>query len=451
MDKITQVLDAQRRFSAWNLDVRLDALRALFDEIKASQPQICEALKQDLGKTEFESVATETSIVLEELSAMIRKLPLYASVRKVATSMLNFPAKGRICPEPLVNVLIFSAWNYPFQLAMMPLIGAVAAGNRVILKPAEQAEHTAKILEVIIRKVFKEEHVAVFNGGIDVAIRLLREKFDSIFYTGGTEGGKAVMRAAAEFLTPVTLELGGKSPCIVDSDAKLSLSAKRIVWGKFLNAGQTCVAPDHLYVHSSIKKAFMEKLLYWIRHFYGVDPAASPDYPRIINERHFDRLLKLMGQGTILCGGNFDRASRFIAPTVIDGITWNDPVMQEEIFGPILPVLTFNNINEVIAQINAHSKPLALYYFGKGNVEQVLEQTSSGGVCVNETVTQLLNPEMPFGGVGGSGFGAYHGKYSFDTFSHYKPIMIKSTTVDLPMRYPPNLNKNLKMLKFVSK
>ena len=207
MDKITQVLDAQRRFSAWNLDVRLDALRALFDEIKASQPQICEALKQDLGKTEFESVATETSIVLEELSAMIRKLPLYASVRKVATSMLNFPAKGRICPEPLGNVLIFSAWNYPFQLAMMPLIGAVAAGNRVILKPAEQAEHTAKILEVIIRKVFKEEHVAVFNGGIDVAIRLLREKFDSIFYTGGTEGGKAVMRAAAEFLTPVTLEL----------------------------------------------------------------------------------------------------------------------------------------------------------------------------------------------------------------------------------------------------
>ncbi len=451
MDNITQVLEAQRRFSAWNLDVRLDALRALFDEIKASQPQICEALKRDLGKTEFESVATETSIVLEELAAMIRKLPSYASVKKVATSMLNFPAKGRICPEPLGNVLIFSAWNYPFQLAFMPLIGAVAAGNRVILKPAEQAEATARVIETIIKKVFKEEHVAVFNGGVDVAIRLLREKFDAIFYTGGTEGGKAVMRAAAEHLTPVTLELGGKSPCIVDSDAKLSLSAKRIAWGKFLNAGQTCVAPDHLYVHSSIKKPFVEKLLYWIRHFYSEDPASSPDYPRIINERHFNRLLKLMGQGTILCGGNVDRADRFIAPTVIDGITWNDPVMQEEIFGPILPILTFNNINEVISMINAHSKPLAMYYFGRNNVEQLLEQTSSGGVCINETVTQLLNPEMPFGGVGGSGFGAYHGKFSFDTFTHYKPIMIKSTTVDLPMRYPPNLNKNLKMLKFVSK
>ena len=382
---------------------------------------------------------------------MIRKLPEYMSVRKVRTSLLNFPAKGRICPEPLGNVLIFSAWNYPFQLTFSPLIGAVAAGNRVIIKPAEQAEHTAKLIETIVRKVFKPEHVAVFNGGVDVAIRLLKERFDHIFYTGGTEGGKAVMRAAAEYLTPVTLELGGKSPCIVDSDAKLSLSAKRIVWGKFLNAGQTCVAPDHLYVHSSVKKQFLEKLLYWIRHFYTEDPAASPDYPRIINERHFDRLLKLMGEGTILCGGNVDRSDRFIAPTVIDGITWNDPVMQEEIFGPILPILTFNNINEVIAQINAHPKPLAMYYFGKNNVEQLLEQTSAGGVCVNETVTHLLNPEMPFGGVGGSGFGAYHGKYSFDTFTHYKPIMIKSTTVDLPMRYPPNLNKNLKMLKFVSK
>ena len=348
-------------------------------------------------------------------------------------------------------MLIFSAWNYPFQLAFSPLIGAVAAGNRVILKPAEQAEHTAELIGTIIRKVFKPEHVAVFNGGVDVAVRLLKERFDYIFYTGGTEGGKAVMRAAAEHLTPLTLELGGKSPCIVDSDAKLSLSAKRIVWGKFLNAGQTCVAPDHLYVHSSIKKQFLEKLLYWIRHFYTEDPATSPDYPRIINERHFERLLKLMGEGTILCGGNVDRSARFIAPTVIDGITWNDPVMQEEIFGPILPVLTFNNINEVIAQINAHPKPLAMYYFGKNNVEQLLEQTSAGGVCVNETITHLLNPEMPFGGVGGSGFGAYHGKYSFDTFTHYKPIMIKSSTVDLPMRYPPNLNKNLKMLKFVSK
>ena len=451
MDNISQVFEAQKKFSALNIDVRLDALRGLFNEIRQSQDMICEALRLDLGKCEFESIATEISIVLDELAAMIKKLPSYMSVKKVRTSLLNFPAKGRICPEPYGNVLIFSAWNYPFQLMFAPLIGAVAAGNRVILKPAEQAEHTAKVIESIVRRVFKPEHVAVFNGGVDVSERLLKEKFDYIFYTGGAGGGHAVMRAAAEHLTPVTLELGGKSPCIVDSDAKLNLAAKRIVWGKFLNAGQTCVAPDHLYVHSSIKKPFLEKLLYWIRQFYTEDPASSPDYPRIINERHFDRLQKLMGEGTILCGGVSDRAKRFIAPTVIDGITWNDPVMREEIFGPVLPVLSFNNINDVIAQINEHPKPLALYYFGRDNAEQVIEQTSSGGVCLNETVTHLLNPEMPFGGVGGSGFGAYHGKFSFDTFTHYKPIMIKSTAVDLPMRYPPNLNKNLKMLKFVSK
>ena len=451
MDNISQVFEAQKKFSALNIDVRLDALRGLFNEIRQSQNMICEALRLDLGKCEFESIATEISIVLDELAAMIKKLPSSMSVKKVRTSLLNFPAKGRICPEPYGNVLIFSAWNYPFQLMFAPLIGAVAAGNRVILKPAEQAEHTAKVIESIVRKVFKPEHVAVFNGGVDVSERLLKEKFDYIFYTGGAGGGHAVMRAAAEHLTPVTLELGGKSPCIVDSDAKLNLAAKRIVWGKFLNAGQTCVAPDHLYVHSSIKKPFLEKLLYWIRQFYTEDPASSPDYPRIINERHFDRLQKLMGEGTILCGGVSDRAKRFIAPTVIDGITWNDPVMREEIFGPVLPVLSFNNINDVIAQINEHPKPLALYYFGRDNAEQVIEQTSSGGVCLNETVTHLLNPEMPFGGVGGSGFGAYHGKFSFDTFTHYKPIMIKSTAVDLPMRYPPNLNKNLKMLKFVSK
>ncbi len=451
MEDIRQILEEQRKFSAMSLDFRLDSLRALFSEIKAREPEICAALRKDLGKCEFEAVATETSVVLEELSMMIKHLPDYVQRKRVGTSLLNFCSKGYIYPEPLGNVLIFSAWNYPFQLMISPLIGAVAAGNRVILKPAEQAEATAGIIESIVKKVFQPAHVHVFNGGVDVAIELLKEKFDYIFYTGGAAGGKAVMRAAAENLTPLTLELGGKSPCIVDSDVKVNLAAKRIAWGKFLNAGQTCVAPDYVYVHTSVKKAFTDRLLYWIKHFYTEDPSTSEDYPHIINEKHFDRLLKLMGSGALLCGGNFNKSRLYIAPTVVDGVTWSDPVMQEEIFGPILPLLQFTNINEVLSQIKARPKPLALYYFGKHNWEQVLEETSSGGVCINETVMHLLNPEMPFGGVGGSGFGAYHGKYSFDTFTHYKPVMVKSTTVDLPMRYPPDLNKNLKMLKFVSK
>ena len=454
---VREILSSQRQFFATgatlDLKQRKAMLKALRTEIRKREKEICAALCRDLHKSEFEARTTETGIILDEVSAMIRKLPLYASVKKVATSMLNFPSKGRICPEPLGNVLIFSAWNYPFQLAMMPLIGAVAAGNRVILKPAEQAEHTAKILEVIIRKVFKEEHVAVFNGGIDVAVRLLREKFDAIFYTGGTEGGKAVMRAAAEFLTPVTLELGGKSPCIVDQTADIKLAAKRIVFGKYLNCGQTCVAPDYVYCHRSVKDKLIKEVQKQIRRQYGKQPLHNFDYGKIINEKHFDRILGLIDEKKVVHGGGSDRSTLRIEPTVMDNVSFSDAVMQEEIFGPVMPVLTFDSLDEAVRRINSMPHPLALYLFtsDKKSAGKVTARCGFGGGCINDTIIHLATSEMGFGGFGESGMGAYHGKTGFDTFTHYKSIVDKKTWIDLPMRYQPYRKRNEKMVRFFLK
>ncbi|OQA83366.1 MAG: Aldehyde dehydrogenase [Lentisphaerae bacterium ADurb.Bin242] len=432
---------------------RKQALKALFDEIKRREGDLCAALHADLGKTEFEAKTTEISLTLEDLAFLISHLKAFMKTRGVPVSPLNFPARGKIRPEPLGSVLLFSAWNYPFQLLFSPLAGAVAAGNCVVVKPAELAKATAAIAREIIEKVFPPEHVCVVQGGHEVSAELLRESYDYIFYTGGSSGAKVVMRAAAEHLTPLTLELGGKSPCIVDSDAKADLAAKRIVWGKFLNAGQTCVAPDYVLAHSSIREKLIESMLVHIRRFYGEDPAGSPDYPRIISAEHCDRLAALMGSGKILCGGTVDREKRFIPPTLLTDISPYSPVMQEEIFGPILPILPVESLDEAIRFVNERPKPLALYYFsGKlRQLDALLEKTSSGGVCVNETIMHFVNPSMPFGGVGASGFGAYHGKWSFDTFTHYKGIMLKADWLDLPMRYPPNLNRNLGLLRLISK
>jgi len=432
---------------------RKQSLKALFDEIKRREQDICAALREDLGKTEFEAKTTEISLTLEDISYLMSHLKAFMKSRRAGVSPLNFPARGMIRPEPLGSVLIFSAWNYPFQLLFSPLAGAVAAGNCVVVKPAELAKATAEIAREIIEKVFPPEHVCVIPGGHDVSAELLRESYDYIFYTGGPSGAKVVMRAAAEYLTPLTLELGGKSPCIVDSDASVELSAKRIVWGKFLNAGQTCVAPDYVLAHSSIKEKLIDAMLAHIRRFYGDDPAASPDYPRIISPEHCDRLAALMGSGKVLCGGTFDREKRFIPPTLLTDVSPNSPVMQEEIFGPVLPVLPVDSLDEAIQFVNGRPKPLALYYFSgkKRRLDELLEKTSSGGVCVNETIMHLVNPSMPFGGVGASGFGAYHGKWSFDTFTHYKAVMVKADWLDLPMRYPPNLDRNLGLLRLISK
>lgn len=449
MDKIDKLLECQR--TAFNngefseIKGREQQLWRLFDVIKDNEAKIAAALHTDLGKSEFEARATEISIVLDEISAMAKNLKHYARPEFVPTAIFNWPSSGQILREPYGQVLIFSAWNYPFQLLMLPLLGAVAAGNCVVAKPAEQAPATAKVIEALLGQVFESKQVLTVQGGRETAEELLKRRFDYIFYTGGENGGKAMLRAAAEFLTPVTLELGGKSPCIVDADAKLDLSAKRIIWGKFLNAGQTCVAPDYLLVHKSLKPKLIERMNYWIKCFYGDNPLKSADYPRIVNDHHVERLLKLYPNA--VC----DREKRYIAPTLIPEASADDLVMKEEVFGPLLPILEFEQLTEAIKFINERPKPLALYYFGKSGLDQVLRTTSSGGVCVNDTVTHLVNPAMPFGGVGNSGIGAYHGKWSFELFSHLKPVMRKSTLVDLPMRYPPYSSGKLKMLKALTK
>ena len=431
------------------VSVRAALLKDLYRAITTEQSRICKALYQDLGKSEFESIATETSIVLEDLALFRKKLPAWTRSRRVSCSMLNWPATGKLIPEPYGKALIFSAWNYPFQLMLSPFIAAIAAGNRVILKPSEQAPATAEVIENLIDRVFPADIAKVINGGQNIAEELLQQPFDIMFYTGGINGGRCVAQAAARQMIPAVLELGGKSPCIADRDADIKLTAKRIVWGKFLNAGQTCVAPDYLFVHESIHQELLKQIQNCIRDFYGEDPILSPDYSRIVNQHHFDRLLRL-ADGKITPGA-CNREQRFIAPTIIDPALPDTPLMQEEIFGPILPVMTFTGIRQVIDFIRSREKPLALYYYGKENLDRVLRETSSGSVCVNECVTQLLNASMPFGGVGASGMGAYHGKWGFDTFSHLKPVMKKACWLDLPMRYPPGLAGKLWILKLLTK
>lgn len=454
---VKEILSAQKCcFAAGNTlapAVRKQYLKNLLLEVRKREKEICAALYEDLHKSEFEARTTETGIILDELSTMIRKLGSYVRPRKAGVSSLNFPAKGRIYPEPYGNVLIFSAWNYPFQLLFSPFIGACRRQLRHSSSPAEQAPATAEIAAKIVAAVFPPEYASVCNGGHEMTQELLAEEFDCIFYTGGSAGAKFIARAAAEHFTPLTLELGGKSPCIVDADAKIDLAAKRIVWGKFLNAGQTCVAPDYLLVHKTARDKLLDRLRHWIRTFYGDNPKNSPDYPRIINAHHCERIAGLINGSEIFCGGGIDLEEKYIEPTILIPAGPDAPVMNEEIFGPLLPVLEVESLDEAITFVNKRPKPLALYYFSDGlrELEKLLTRTSSGGVAVNETITHLINPELPFGGVGASGYGAYHGRKTFDTFTHYKSVMIKSNLIDLPLRYPPNLNRNLKILDFISK
>jgi aldehyde dehydrogenase (NAD+) len=367
----------------------------------------------------------------------------------VSTSIDVFPASAWVQPEPLGVALIIGPWNYPFQLLLSPLVGAIAAGNCAILKPSEHAPHTAGLVADLIRSVFDSNYVAVVEGDAEVSQQLLAEKFDHIFFTGGTEIGRIVMQAAAKNLTPVTLELGGKSPCIVDRTTRLDYAAKRIAWGKFINAGQTCIAPDYLLVDRTVKVEFMTHLLKAIQDLYGDDPAASPDFARIINQRQLTRLKSLLNSGKVVLGGDVNEADRYISPTVLDEVTWTDLVMESEIFGPILPVLTYDRLDEAIDQINARPKPLALYVFSEDKAVQdrVLRSTSSGGVCINDTVMQVSLSSLPFGGVGDSGMGSYHGRASFDTFSHYRSVLKRSMKFELNWRYAPYTAARLKQLR----
>jgi len=430
------------------LSFRIKQLKLLKTIIEDKEDKITQALKEDLHKPPLTSFATEIGLVIKEIDLLLKKIKFWSKPEKVKTSLMHFWSRSYIYKEPYGVVLIFAPWNYPFQLLLLPLVGAIAAGNTVILKPSEFAPATSAIVSQLIQNNFSQDYIKVIEGEAEVSKSLLRENFDYIFFTGSKQVGKKVMKAAAENLTPVTLELGGKSPCIINEDANIDLAARRIVWGKFLNAGQICVAPDYLLLHRQIKDEFLQKAKEYIKEFFGEKPENSPDYCRIINEKHFDKLLNLMKEGEIITGGKSNRDELYLAPTIIDKIEWDDLVMQEEIFGPILPVIEFHDITKIINRIKDRPNPLALYIFSKNKNLQnrLLEELRFGGGCINDTIIHVSSPYLPFGGIGESGMGVYHGQSSFETFTHKKSIIKKTTLFDLPLRYPPYKGK-LKLLK----
>ncbi|MED1408844.1 aldehyde dehydrogenase [Bacillus paramycoides] len=432
-----------------SVEIRKSNLQKLYDGIQRFEDEIFQALKVDLNKSIHESFTTEIGYVLKEISFQMQHISSWSKPRRVRTALTHFGSKGTIVPEPYGVTLIIAPWNYPFQLAIAPLVGALAAGNTVILKPSELTPNVSKVLVKMLEELFTEELVAVVEGGVEESTALLKEPFDYIFFTGSVGVGKVVMEAAAKNLTPLTLELGGKSPCIVHKDAKLDVTARRIVWGKFLNAGQTCVAPDYMYVHSSVKEQLIKALRHEIAEQYGKDALQNDSYVRIVSERHFERLCTFLQVGNPVIGGNYKKETLHIEPTVLTNVTWQDSVMEDEIFGPILPILEYNKIEDVIETIQQHPKPLALYVFSedKGVQEKVTRNISYGGGCINDVVYHLATPYLPFGGVGSSGLGGYHGKESFRTFSHYKSILSQSTAFDMKIRY----SSTKSALKFIRK
>lgn len=430
---------------------RMGQLQKLRDGIKKYESELLDALYKDLKKPAFEAYTSEIGFTLESITFTMKHLKKWhkAENRKVPLHQLG--SKGYLTYEPYGNVLIIGPFNYPFQLLIEPLIGAIAAGNTAILKPSSDTPHTEAVIVKMIEELFDPDYVAVVTGRREVTSELINSPFDYIFFTGSVGVGKVVMEAAAKHLTPVTLELGGKSPTIVDASAAIDTAAKRIVWGKFMNAGQTCIAPDYVYVHEKVATKFMASLKKYIRHFYGENIQESPDYGRIVSKKHFNRLVDLI-QGDIYFGGAYDEASKYIEPTILENVTWKDPVMEDEIFGPILPVMIYENLDEVISSINGRPKPLALYLFStKQSVhKKVMRETSSGGMAINDTISHITSPHLPFGGVGESGMGAYHGKYSFKTFSHQRSVIKKSNWLSLNVVYPPYKDK-IKLVKKIMK
>lgn len=453
MNDYKDLLKAQRKYfqsgATKNVAYRMAQLKRLREWIGTNEARIMKALAADLNKSKFEAYATEIGIVREEIKFTLKHLCKWAKPKHVPTPITQFPSRSFIYHEPYGLVLIMSPWNYPFQLTVAPLIGALCAGNCAVVKPSAYAPHTSALIKQMAEELFEPKYVAVVEGQRAENEFLLNEKFDYIFFTGSVNVGKTVMEKAAKHLTPVSLELGGKSPCIVDETANLKLAAKRIVWGKFLNAGQTCVAPDYILVHYTVKEKLIKYMKLQIQKMYGKDPChENSDWPKMINRKHFERVSGLMRGMHAACGGNMEVGTLQIEPTILDEVTWDSAVMQEEIFGPLLPVLTFYNLKEVKKMVNARPKPLALYFFTKEKRREayVMKYISYGGGCINDTIVHLATSHMPFGGVGYSGMGGYHGKASFDTFTHQKSIMKKSLLVDLPVRYAPYKN-HIKILK----
>lgn len=426
-----------------DIGYRKETLKKLLYNIQKSEDLIVQALYDDFKKPEFEAVLTETNYVISELKDTIKNIYSWSKPKNIFPSLLNFPSTDYIYKEPYGKVLVIAPWNYPFQLALCPLIAAVAAGNRVVLKPSELTPHTAAIITKIISKTFHVKHVEVVEGGIEEANKLLAKRWDYIFFTGSVSVGKIVAKAAAENLTPVTLELGGKNPCIIDETANLKLAAKRIVWGKFINAGQTCIAPDYILIQKNMKINFVTFLIDEILKAYGKKIDKSPDFARIINTKNWLRLDSMIERDKVIFGGETDADKLYISPTIIEEPALDSPVMREEIFGPILPILTYENEADIEHVISRYEKPLAFYVFSEDNsfAKKLITTYSFGGGCINDTVVHFSNKRLPFGGVGHSGIGAYHGQLSFDIFSHHKAVVKKANWLDLPMRYAPYKDK----------
>ena len=455
--EINAIVAVQRKYfqtgATLPVSFRIDALRRLYDAVSGSEKEIHDALRKDLGKSGFESYMCETGLVLEEISYMLKHVRRFAGEKRVRTPLAQFHSRSYKKPSPYGVTLIMSPWNYPFMLTLSPLVDALAAGNTAVVKPSAYSPNTSEVIRQILTKCFEPQYVSVVTGGRAENTCLLHEHFDYIFFTGSQSVGKEVMRSAADHLTPVTLELGGKSPCIVDQTANIKLAARRIVFGKYLNCGQTCVAPDYVYCHRSVRDRLIKEIVKQIRRQFGKKPLDNKNYGKIINEKHFDRILGLIDKEKVVFGGNSDRDALRIEPTVMDNVTFSDAVMQEEIFGPVMPVLTFDSLDEVIRNVNAMPHPLALYLFtsSKTAAKKVTARCGFGGGCINDTIIHLATTEMGFGGFGESGMGSYHGKTGFDTFTHYKSIVDKKTWLDLPMRYQPYRKMHEKMVRFFLK
>ena len=456
----SKLTEAQKQFfetgRTRDLAFRICQLQLLADAMRKNETVLEEALKKDLGKSAFESYATEIGFVLADIRYTIQNLQKWSAPKRVRTPLYLFPGKSKIQKEPYGSVLILGPYNYPVQLLAEPLIGAIAAGNCAVLKPSELTPHVSEAMYQIVHSTFKEEYIACVEGGVEVNQELLSQKFDYIFFTGSERVGRIVMKAAAENLTPVTLELGGKSPVIIEKTANIKEAARRIAWGKLMNAGQTCVAPDYVLVDESRKQQFLTEMKTAFSHLYGKEIKKNPDFGRIVNERHMERLQKILEQDAkyLFCGGEADALQRYIEPAILDlGKDQNAASMQEELFGPILPVLSYHKLEDAVRFMNKRAKPLALYLFTKKRSAErfVLERVSSGGVCVNDTISHLINPDLPFGGVGASGMGQYHGKYSFDTFTHEKSVFYKPADWNLPVCYPPFTKGKMNLVKFFLK
>ena len=441
--EIKTIVEAQRAFfrngETLSLKFRQRALCALSKAMKIWESRIAEALWKDLHKSYEEAYLTELSIVLGEIDSHLHHLKRWMLPKHVGTPVKMMPSRSKVMAEPLGCTLIMAPWNYPVQLLLNPLVGAISAGCTAVLKPSPYVPHTSKVLEAMIKETFRPEYIAVVQGNRDVNTALLAERYDLIFFTGSPQLGRTVMRAASENLTPVVLELGGKSPCIVDKDANIGMAARRIAWGKSLNAGQTCIAPDYLLVHEDVKEPLVAALKKEFACLLGPNPKEAKHFVRIVNERAFDRLVGYIEGADVVMGGDYDRSERYIAPTIIDHVDVDSPIMQEEIFGPIFPIVTFRTTDEAIHFVQEREKPLALYYFSesKQSIRKVLKHTSSGGTCINDTIMHIANEKLPFGGVGASGMSAYHGKESFDVFSHHRAVVTTTTRLDLPFRYMP--------------